>query len=63
MTRKRHGVTASDLQTVSGCDQLVVGSNALKHRANWNTVSGAVRDLPWQNIRCSDNPVEVLNEQ
>ena len=34
----------------------------LKHQANWNTVCGAMRDLPWRDIWSSDNPVEVLNE-
>ena len=34
----------------------------LKHQVNWNTVCGAIRDLPWCNIRLADNPVEDLNE-
>ena len=34
----------------------------LKHQVNWNTVCGAIWELPWCNIRLSDNPVEVLNE-
>ena len=34
----------------------------LKHKFNWNTVCGAMRDLPWHNIWSSDNPVKVLNE-
>ena len=34
----------------------------LKHQVNWNTVCGAVRELPWHHIWLSDNPVEVLNE-
>ena len=34
----------------------------LKHRVNWNSVGGAIRELPWRNIWLSDNPVEVLNE-
>ena len=34
----------------------------LKHHVNWNTVCGAIRELPWRNIWLSDNPVEVLNE-
>ena len=33
-----------------------------KHQVNWNTVCGAIRELPWRNIWLSDNPVEVLNE-
>ena len=34
----------------------------LKHHVNWNTVYGAIRELPWRNIWLSDNPVEALNE-
>ena len=34
----------------------------LKRQVNWNTVCGAIRELPWLNIWPSDNPVEVLNE-
>ena len=34
----------------------------LKHQVNWNTVCGAIRELPWCKIWLSDNPVEVLNE-
>ena len=34
----------------------------LKLQVNWNTVCGAMQDLPWRNIWSTDNPVEVLNE-
>ena len=34
----------------------------LKHEVNWNTVCGAIRELPGSNICLSDNPVEVLKE-
>ena len=34
----------------------------LKHQVNWNTVSGAIRELPLRNLCHSDNPVEVLKE-
>ena len=34
----------------------------LRHQVNWNTLCGAMRELPWRNIWLSDNPVEVLNE-
>ena len=34
----------------------------LKHQVNWNTVCGAIQDLPWRNFWLADNPVEVLNE-
>ena len=34
----------------------------LKHQLNWNTVCGAIWNLPWCNIWLVNNPVEVLNE-
>ena len=34
----------------------------LKHQVNFNTVCGAIREMPWRNIWLSDNPVEVFNE-
>ena len=34
----------------------------LKHQIDWNTVCGAIQDLPWRNIWLADNRVEVLNE-
>ena len=102
-TTNRHGVVAFDFATISGCDQLVVGSThargvtldllmtdvpdlvpvavvapignsdhsslsavismaqavpnlcvswkvSLKHQVNWNTVCGAIRELPWRYI-------------
>ena len=33
----------------------------LKHQVNWNTVCGAIQDLPWHYIWLADNPVEVMN--
>ena len=33
-----------------------------KHQVNWNTVCGAIQDLPWCNIWPRDNPVGVLKE-
>ena len=33
-----------------------------KHQVNWNTVCGAIRDLPWSNSWLADNAIEVLNE-
>ena len=35
---------------------------SLKHQVNWNTVCGAMKDLPWHNIWSANNPVEVLND-
>ena len=34
----------------------------LKHQVSWNTVCGAIHDLPWRNIWLADKPVEVLDE-
>ena len=34
----------------------------MKHQVNWNTVCGAIQDLPWRNTWLVDNPVEVLIE-
>ena len=34
----------------------------LKHQVNWDTVCGAIRELPWRSIWLSDNPIEVLSE-
>ena len=34
----------------------------LKHQVNWNTVCGAIRDLPWLNIWLAVNPAEILNK-
>ena len=34
----------------------------LKHQVNWNTVCGAIWELPWRSICLSDDPIEVLNE-
>ena len=33
-----------------------------KHQVNWNTVCGAIQDLPWRNIWLADNPGDVLNK-
>ena len=34
----------------------------LKHQVNWNTVCGAIRDLPWHYIWLANKPVKVLIE-
>ena len=34
----------------------------LKDQVSWNTVCGAIQDLPWRNIWLADKPVEVLND-
>ena len=34
----------------------------LKHQVNFNTVCGAIPELPWHNIWLSNTPIEVLNK-
>ena len=31
----------------------------MKHKVSWNTVCGAIQDLPWRNIWLADNPSSV----
>ena len=35
----------------------------LKHQVNWNTVCGAIHDLPWRTIWFADNPLKGLNKR
>ena len=58
-----HSSLSAVISTAQAVPNLCVNRNVfLKHQVNWNTVCGAMRDLPWRNIWSSDNPVEVLNE-
>ena len=58
-----HSSVSVVISTAQAVPNLCVSRKAfLKHKVNWNTVCGAMRDLPWRNIWSSDNPVEVLNE-
>ena len=51
----------SSLSAVTSMAQLVSLKKVfLKHQVNWNTVCGAMQDLPWRNIWSADNPVEVF---
>ena len=34
----------------------------MKKHVNWNTVGGALQDMPWRNIWSDHNPAEVLKE-
>ena len=57
----------SSLSAVISMDQTVPNlcvsrKVSLKYQVNWNTVCGAIQDLPWRDISLADNPVEVLNE-
>ena len=58
-----HSSLSTVISTAQAVPNLCVSRKVfLKHQVNWNTVCGAMRDLPWRNIWSSDNPHEVLNE-
>ena len=58
-----HSSLSAVISTVQTVPNLCVSKKVfLKHQVNWNTVCGAMRDLPWRNIWSSDNPGEVLNQ-
>ena len=58
-----HSSLSAVISTAHAVHNLCVSRKVfLKHQFNWNTVCGAMRDLPWRNIWSSDNPAEVLNE-
>ena len=58
-----HSSLSAVISTAQAVPNLCVSRKVfLKHQVSWNTVCGAMWDLPWHNIWSSDNPVEVLNE-
>ena len=58
-----HSSLSAVISTAQAVPNLSVSRKVfLKHQVNWNTVCGAMRDLPWHNIWSSDNHVEVLNK-
>ena len=58
-----HSSLTAVISLAQGVPNLCVSKKVfLKHKVNWNTVCGALQDLPWHNIWSADNPVEVLNE-
>ena len=58
-----HSSLSAVISTAQAVPKLCVSRKVfLKHQVNWNTVCGAMRDLPWSDIWSSDNPVEVLNK-
>ena len=58
-----HSSISAVISTAQAVPNLCVSTKVfLKHQVNWNTVCGAMRDLPWRKIWSSDNPVEVLND-
>ena len=58
-----HSSLSAVISLAHAVANLCVGRKVLlKHHVNWNTVCGAIQDLPRCNIWLSDNPVEVLNE-
>ena len=58
-----HSSLSAVILMAQAVPSLCVGRKVfLKHQVNWNTVCGAMQDLPWHNIWSADNPVGVLNE-
>ena len=58
-----HSSLSAVISMAQDVPNLCVSTKVLiKHQVNWNTVCGAMQDLPWRNIWSADNPVEVLNE-
>ena len=58
-----HSSLSAVISMAQAVPNLCVSRKAfLKHQVNWNTVCGAMNDLPWCCIWSADNPVEVLNE-
>ena len=57
-----HSSLSAVISKAQAVQNLCVSRIYLKHQINWNTVCGAIQDLPWHKIWLSDNPVEVLNE-
>ena len=58
-----HSSLSAVITTAQAVPNLCVSRKVFpKHQVNWNTVCGAMRDLPCCNIWSSDNPVEDLNE-
>ena len=58
-----HSILSAVISMAQAVPNLCVSRKVfLKHQVNWNTVCGAIRELPWRNIWLSVNLVEVLNE-
>ena len=58
-----HSSLLAVISIAQAVSNLCVSTKILqKHQVNWNTVGGAMQDLPWHKIWLADNPVEVLNE-
>ena len=58
-----HSSLSAVISMVQAVPNLCVSRKVLiKHQVNWNTVCGAIQDLPWRNIWSADNPVKVLDE-
>ena len=56
-----HSTLSAVISTAQAVLNLCVSRKVFfKQQVNWNTVCGAIQDLPWRNIWSADNPVEVL---
>ena len=59
-----HSSLSAVISTAQAVLNLCVGRKVIvKHQVNWNTVCGAMQDLPWRKIWSSDNPVEDLKDR
>ena len=58
-----HFSLSADISMAQAVPNLCVSRKVfLKHQVSWNTVCGAIWELPWRNIWLSHNLIEVLNE-
>ena len=58
-----HSSLSGDITMTQAFPNLFVSRKVfLKYQVNWNTVCGAIQDLPWRNIWIAYNPIEVVNE-
>ena len=58
-----HSFLSAVISMAQAVPNLCVSSKVfLKHQVNWNTVCGAIQELPWHSFWLSDNPFEVLND-
>ena len=63
MGKSDHSSLSGVISLVQAVPNLRVSRKVFfKHQINWNTVCGAIHDLPWGNIWPADNPADVLNE-
>ena len=57
-----HSSLSAVISMAQAVSNLCVRRNFFIKHPVWNTVCGAIQDLPWRFIWLAENPVEVLNE-